>query len=279
MAWRAMPRVGLDTGFPASNPWHRFTLTRLPEPSVLVPIGTDLAGSSWGGPSSFGSSTTAPLPAPSRLHRGAPEGGIAYPTRGCGTRPSPEGVERARSLRRTPRPAAGCPVTGRTLQQAPVSDATRRRPSARSDPTPATVSRDVRRPVVAAGLPREPDRPVRGGREHCPCPDAAAPRERRGSSRSPILTAPVGVRSPERASVNTSKNPWSRGISKNTGLSPKLLRYPQERSRHPLVAHRSCTAMCTVSGVPRPPDCIRCRNRVQWGPMSNDALAAIIIIA
>jgi hypothetical protein len=57
-----MPRFGLDTGFPASNPWHRFTLTRLPEPSVLVPIGTDLAESSWGGPSSFGSSTTAPLP-------------------------------------------------------------------------------------------------------------------------------------------------------------------------------------------------------------------------
>ena len=45
---------GLDTGFPASNPWHRFTLTRLPEPSVLAP-GTDLAESSWGGPSSFGS--------------------------------------------------------------------------------------------------------------------------------------------------------------------------------------------------------------------------------
>jgi hypothetical protein len=34
---------------------HRFTLTRSPEPSVLVPIGTDLAESSWGGPSSFGS--------------------------------------------------------------------------------------------------------------------------------------------------------------------------------------------------------------------------------
>ena len=47
---------GLDTGFPASNPWHRFTLTRLPEPSVLVPVGTGLAGSSWGGPRSVGSS-------------------------------------------------------------------------------------------------------------------------------------------------------------------------------------------------------------------------------
>jgi hypothetical protein len=55
-AWRAMPLFGLDTGCPASTPRHRFTLTRLPEPSVLVPIGTDLAESSWGGPSSFGSS-------------------------------------------------------------------------------------------------------------------------------------------------------------------------------------------------------------------------------
>ena len=71
-----MPRVGLDTGFPVSNPWHRFTLTRLPEPSVLVPIGTDLAESSWGGPSSFGSSTTTPLPArhPKAMYHLLPEG-------------------------------------------------------------------------------------------------------------------------------------------------------------------------------------------------------------
>jgi hypothetical protein len=83
-ARRAMPRVGLDTGFPASNPWHRFTLTRLPEPSVLAPIGTDLAESSWGGPRSFGSSTTTPLPtrrpkAPCHL---APEGVRSPTTRG-----------------------------------------------------------------------------------------------------------------------------------------------------------------------------------------------------
>jgi hypothetical protein len=57
-----MPRFGLDTGFPASNPLAPLTLTRLPVPSVLAPIGTDLAEPSWGGPSSFGSSTTAPLP-------------------------------------------------------------------------------------------------------------------------------------------------------------------------------------------------------------------------
>jgi hypothetical protein len=73
-ARRAMPRFGLDTGFPASNPWHRFTLTRLPEPSVLAP-GTELAESSWGGPSSFGSSTTTPLLAPRpHVHRSALEG-------------------------------------------------------------------------------------------------------------------------------------------------------------------------------------------------------------
>jgi hypothetical protein len=34
---------------------HRFTLTRLPVPSVLVPIGTVLTEASWGGPRSVGS--------------------------------------------------------------------------------------------------------------------------------------------------------------------------------------------------------------------------------
>jgi hypothetical protein len=43
---------------------HRSTLTRLPEPSVLVPIGTDLTEASWGGPRSFGSE---PLPRRPRL--------------------------------------------------------------------------------------------------------------------------------------------------------------------------------------------------------------------
>ena len=58
--------------------WHRFTLTRLPEPSVLVPIGTDLAESSWGGPSSFGSSP--PLRCPPGA-RGRPVDPVASPDR------------------------------------------------------------------------------------------------------------------------------------------------------------------------------------------------------
>ena len=95
-ARRAMPR---SDSTPVSRPrtrWHRFTLTRLPEPSVLAPIGTDLAGSSWGGPRSFGSSPRLRCPHPTR--------------RRCATRrpkatghPLPEGVERARSSRRTAR--------------------------------------------------------------------------------------------------------------------------------------------------------------------------------
>ena len=59
---------GNDAGLPASNPWHRFTLTRLPEPSVLAPVGTDLAGSSWGGPRSFGSSPRPRCPHPASTH-------------------------------------------------------------------------------------------------------------------------------------------------------------------------------------------------------------------
>ena len=102
-ARRAMPRVGLDTGFPVSNPWHRFTLTRLPEPSVLAPFGTDFAESSWGGPSSFGSSTTTPLPAhrPKALCHLPPEGVRSPATRRRWACPV---VSPHRS------PAAGCPV-------------------------------------------------------------------------------------------------------------------------------------------------------------------------
>ena len=127
-----MSRVGLDTGFPASNPWHRFTLTRLPEPSVLAPIGTELAESSWGGPSSFGSSTTTPLPTPHPKVTPHP--------------PSEDGGSPGARRRQV------CPVAS----------------------TLAPVSRGVRRLVVALDLPKEFDSPVRGGREHCPCPDPAA---------------------------------------------------------------------------------------------------------
>ncbi len=120
-AWRAMPRFGLDTGFPASNPRHRFTLTRLPEPSVLVPIGTNVAESSWGGPSTFGSSTTIPLPAPHPLvRRSAPAGDVppAARRRQITRRPKAPSVPG-----RLAAPFAGCglPRARRTLQQVSVS--------------------------------------------------------------------------------------------------------------------------------------------------------------
>jgi hypothetical protein len=135
-AWRAMPRVGLDTGFPVSNPWHRFTLTRLPEPSVLAPFGTDLAESSWGGPSSFGSSTTTPLhaPRPKAMCHPSPEGVRSPVTRGCRVCPV---VSPHRS------PVTGCPAP-------PNVPAGLRFPPhprvqwVRSDPTPA------RSPVAVA---------------------------------------------------------------------------------------------------------------------------------
>jgi hypothetical protein len=219
-ARRAMPLFGLDTGCPASTPRHRFTLTRLPEPSVLVPIGTDLAESSWGGPSSFGSSPRLRCP--------------LQPESWC----EPDRLAEAPS---TP----GCPVASKPFRRSPFPSTTRRWLWARSDPTAAPVSRDGRRLVVVPADPKAFRDPVRGGREHCPCSGLASPLERCGLGRSPLLTAPVGVRSPERGSVNTAQNPWSRGIFKFTGLSPKLSRYPQYSFCRPLVAHRSCTTMCT----------------------------------
>ncbi len=223
-----MPRFGLDTGFPASNPWHRFTLTRLPEPSVLAP-GTVLTETSWGGPSSFGSFPRlrcllgAHLRTEVRPKATSVPGCLAVPLAGC-----------------------GLPRALRTIQQVSVSAAARRRRRpglTRRPPWFPTTFADSSLPST---LPKESDSPVRGGREHCPCSDSAAPRERCGLGRSPLLTAPVGVRSPERASVNTPQNPRSRGISKNTGLSPELSGYPQDCCGRPLVAHRSCTAMCTA---------------------------------
>jgi hypothetical protein len=54
-AWRAMPRSEPAAVSRSRPRCHRFTLTRLPVPSVLVPIGTVLTEASWGGPRSFGS--------------------------------------------------------------------------------------------------------------------------------------------------------------------------------------------------------------------------------
>lgn len=143
-AWRAMPRSD-STPVARSRPrWRRFTLTRFPVPSVLVPIGTDFAESSWGGHSSFGSSTTAPLP-------------TGRPKTSCG----PD---------RLADPSVGgeLPRTVRMTRQVSVSLDHPKVSASSVYPTPAPVSRDGRRLVVAADLPRESDSSVRGGREHCP---------------------------------------------------------------------------------------------------------------
>jgi hypothetical protein len=139
-------RCRVSDSTPVSRPrtrWHRFTLTRLPEPSVLVPVGTDLAGSSWGGPSSFGSSTTTPSPTrrPKATCHLLLEGNRSPPTLGWQVCP-------VVSPHRTP--ASGCPApsNGPAGLRRPV---TRRWPQARFDPTSASVSRDVRRLVVALG--------------------------------------------------------------------------------------------------------------------------------
>lgn len=141
----------------------------------------------------------------------------------------------------------GLPRARRTPQQVSVSSVTRRWPQARSDPTSAPVSRDGRRLVVAPDLPRESGSSCEVAVNTVRAPIPLSSRERCGLGRSPLLTAPVDVRSPERTSVKTPENPWSRGTFKFTGLSPKLSRYPQDSCCHPPVAHCSCTAMCTAS--------------------------------
>jgi hypothetical protein len=157
----------------------------------------------------------------------------------------PEGDRSARSSRRTVRRWRVAPHL-RTLRQVSVSHVTRRWPWARSDPTPA------RFPVTVAdssSLPCSRKSPAARSEvavNTVRVPTPLSPPERCGLGRSPLLTAPACVRSPERASVNTPENSWSRGIFKFTGLSPELSRYPQVSRRRPLVAHRSCTAMCTA---------------------------------
>jgi len=129
----------------------------------------------------------------------------------------------------------------------------RLRPPPEGDQRPGVTRRPLRLPVTVADSSLHPIARRRSSArsemagEHCPCSDSAVPRERRGVGRSPVLTAPVGVRSPERGSVKTPQNPWSTPLSKNTGLSTELLRYPQEIVHRPPVAHGSCTAMCTAS--------------------------------
>ncbi len=268
-----MPRVGLDTGFPVSNP--------------LAPLHADPVARAIGPGANRNRPRWVQLGWPQILRLLNHDSVAAHLTRRrCATcRPKATGHLAARRpracpvvsphrsrLRVAPRPSSA--PAGLRLPRHP------RVAQARSDPTPAPVSRDVRRLVVAPVLPKESDSPVRGGREHCPCSDSAlASWSGVGWAEAPLLTAPVGVRSPERASVNTAHNPWSRGIFEFTGLSPKLSRYPQDFFGRPPVAHRSCTTMCTVSSdVSGPVDCIRRSERVQWGAMTNQPVAAIIII-
>ena len=163
-----MPRSDSTPVTRSRTRWHRFTLTRLPEPSVLAPIGTDLAESSWGGPSSFGSSPQ--LRCPHRSHRctevhpKAPSvpGRLADPLAGC-----------------------GLPRALRSCQQVSVSAATRRRrrpgltrrpprlPVTFADPSLPPTSR--RSPTARSGVA------VNTVRVPTPLP----PRERCGLGRSP----------------------------------------------------------------------------------------------
>ena len=140
---------------------HRFTLTRLPVPSVLVPIGTVLTEASWGGPRSVGSVPLLRCPA---VDLRLPVDPVASPTRP---------VRPRRSRPDTP-------------QQVSVSDGY---PSARSDPTPSQL------PAPDADSPLPPETCV--SREpglrwpvNLSCSDPAVRRERCGLDARPKSKPP-----------------------------------------------------------------------------------------
>ena len=165
-AWRAMPR---SDSTPVSRPRtrrHRSTLTRLPEPSVLVPIGTVLPESSWGGPSSSGSyhcsvACTSPggdlharLPRPNRSPgvRVAPLPSRTTPA-GLRSLVHPE-VAAGRWTRRSSR----LPVTLADSSLPPIS---RRSSSARSEVAVNTVHSDSASLVSGVGWAEAPSSPLR----------------------------------------------------------------------------------------------------------------------
>ena len=141
-----------------------------------------------------------------------------------------------------------------TPQQVSVADGY---PSTRSDPTPSQLpAPDADSPLPQEDLRLPRTRSEMAG-EHCPAPIPLCVVNDVGwtpTNRNPLLTAPVRMRCSERCSVFTPQKPRSRGISKVTGLSPKLSRYPQELCRHPRDAHRSCTGKRTASSAPSTPD-------------------------
>ncbi len=216
--------------------------------------------------------TTTPLPTP-------------HPKVTC--HPPPEG-DRSPGARR-PRacpvvsphrsPAAGCPVPSERSSRPPFPT------SPEGGRRPGLTRRPPRSPATFADSSLPPSsRRSPAARSEVAVNTVRAPtplslREAVWAGPKPPPHRSVGVRSPERASVNTAHNPRSRGIFEFTGLSPELSRYPQDSFRRPPVAHRSCTTMCTVRRHCGAVDCIRWPKRVQWGPMTNTPVAAIIIIS
>jgi hypothetical protein len=96
-----MPLFGSGTGCPLPTPLSPFTLTRLPVPSVLVPIGTVLTEASWGGPRSVGS---VPLLRDPRADSRLPVCPVASPARPArlrrADRHAPAGLRLRRLTRR-----------------------------------------------------------------------------------------------------------------------------------------------------------------------------------
>lgn len=180
----------------------------------------------------------------------------------------------------------GLPRGPRAPQQVAVSHVTRRWPQARSDLTPAPVSRDGRRLVVAPDLPRESGSSVRGGCEHCPHSDPACASWAVWAGPKPPPHRP-GRRA--LSGTNISKDAGKllvkgyfqihRVIPETFSLPPGFL---PSSTRCPLFMHSDVHSVVAVANpisppIP-PPHCIRRPNRVQWSPMSNHPVAAIIVI-
>lgn len=150
----------------------------------------------------------------------------------------PEGRHSVRSPRRLVRfPERPC--------RSPWPLAPRRDHATRLDLTPRPVARIRCRLSVVRVSPEGAVRTRSEVAVNSVLSEPAVSRERCGSSRGSVLTAPVGMRSPEQGPVKTRRYQWSRGFPKDTGLSPNLFCYPQFCLGCPRVAHRSCTPMST----------------------------------
>jgi hypothetical protein len=198
-------------------------------------------------------------PLPSRRHVGHPTTVPPRPRRLVAQPPLPESGAPVCRL-----PGSVGPSTPFTLTRLPVPSPWRRRSSASGAVGVPRRRRPGDRP---ARHPRSPVGSVRsshGG--FSPRPEPLPPRGSGPFSDSSGpkallvrlgLSTPVGVRSPVRRRASRTRNTRSRGIFESPGLSPELLRNPQDFYGRPPRVHSVVPNTCVGSHLDRRPGLTR----------------------